>query len=78
MTRIWIPSLWRVRLKHHNVARWLIPARNCKVPAVDAEDACRIVVRWAHSDADVPPWKPSASASSCCSRSFGLQWSRCR
>jgi hypothetical protein len=60
MSRSRIPlPMWEVTLDKHVVPpRWFIPYRVVTVPAVDETAACLRVIRWAHSDALVPPWKP--------------------
>lgn len=49
-------ALWRVTVVEHAVApRWTVPARETVVGAETAADARLTVLRWAHSDAGVPP-----------------------
>jgi len=58
-SRLALPPQWRVELAAHDLPpRWRVPARSVALPAVSAEDACLRVIRWAHSDIGVPPWKP--------------------
>lgn len=47
---------WRVTIAAHEVPpRWSIPATVCEVGASTAEIACGVCLRFAHSDAGVPP-----------------------
>lgn len=57
------PPSWRVELAEHDVERWHVPARSVEVPAVSADDAALRVIRWAHADVGVPPWRPFTRAS---------------
>jgi hypothetical protein len=57
-TRWPLPS-YRVRIAAHTIPpRWFIPAQTLDLPAGTVEAACSTAVRWAHSDAGVPCWKP--------------------
>src|SRR2546428_118972 len=56
--------MYHVELAAHDLPpRWRIPARTVELPAADVEDAARQVIRWAHSDAGAPPWRPLVRAS---------------
>ena len=50
--------MWIVTVAAHDVPRWHVPAHTVKIGARTAGIACSFVVRWAHVDAGVPPWKP--------------------
>jgi hypothetical protein len=55
----WPVPTYRVRIGAHDVPpRWRIEARTFKLPASSADAACLRGVRWTHSDAGVPCWKP--------------------
>ncbi|HME02088.1 MAG TPA: hypothetical protein VKG38_03535 [Solirubrobacteraceae bacterium] len=54
-----LPPLWKVKIARHAVMqRWIIRAQSCKLPAPSFDYACTQVIRWAHADAGIPPWKP--------------------
>lgn len=61
----WRLPLWRVTVNAHELAdgRYRIPAVTVDVGAESAEAACGFVVRCAHRDVGVPPWKPCVRAS---------------
>src|ERR1039458_8705993 len=53
------PPEWRVKVRRHRVKpRWIIPPRSATVPGPTGDFARERVIRWAHSDAGVPPWRP--------------------
>ena len=59
-----LPPLWRVRLDRHSVPpRYLVPARSATVPPADEDHAREIVMRVAHRDAGVAPWRPCIARS---------------
>jgi len=53
-----------VTVAEHDVApRYHVPARTVDVYALTAREARLRVLRWAHGDAGVPPWKPCVRVS---------------
>jgi hypothetical protein len=50
--------MFRVEIEAHDVPpRWHIDARTTELSSNTAAYACERVIRWAHSDVGVPPWK---------------------
>ncbi len=58
------PPIWKVKVRRHRVKpRWIIPPRTETVRAPTGGFARERVVRWAHADAGVPPWRPAVRES---------------
>jgi hypothetical protein len=55
--------MWTVEVAEHDVERWHIPAQTVELGADSAESASTVVVKWAHSDAGVPPLRSMLAAS---------------
>lgn len=52
-------QMWMVEIKRHPVKpRWIVPARTATVPSPTGDFACKQVIRWAHADVGIPPWRP--------------------
>lgn len=48
-----------VRVDPHAIPpRWTIPKHTIKLVATGTRDARLCAIRWAHTDAGVPPWRP--------------------
>jgi hypothetical protein len=51
--------MFRVEIEAHHVQpRWHIDQRTTELASNSAPAACERVIRWAHGDLGIPPWKP--------------------
>jgi hypothetical protein len=60
----WPQQMWKVAIAEHHVPpRWDVPPRTVEVAAPTAQAACVIAVKWAHIDADIPPFRSMLAVS---------------
>ena len=53
-----LPPAWRVKVAEHVVARWMIPAQELRVLAVDETRARIAAARRVQVAAGIPAWRP--------------------